>query len=253
MDYYDQHLHTYLSFDSQERFENYLIDSPQYFVATDHFDLKNPYTNYNDDIPDYQELCKKMNKLEERYDTKFLKGIEIGVVPGQEEKILSYLNQHPYDLKLVSIHQNGVFDYMDDVVLKKDKYNVAKQYFDQMSTVLDSFPEGQILTHFDYGLRRFDFTAQELEEHFEHKLTTISRKVISRQMAMEINAKSFGPYGNAKLYQYAIPLYQSLGGTLFTLGSDAHVASDFHLLFPEMSALLAEFSVDSLVVFQGKD
>src|SRR5699024_12178164 len=100
MDYYDQHLHTYLSFDSQERFENYLIDSPQYFVTTDQFDLKNPYTNYNDDIPDYKELCKKMNKLEERYDTKFLKGIEIGVVPGQEEKILSYLNQHPYDLKL---------------------------------------------------------------------------------------------------------------------------------------------------------
>ncbi len=42
MNYYDQHLHTFLSFDSDEQFENYLAYQPAYFVATDHFDLKNP-------------------------------------------------------------------------------------------------------------------------------------------------------------------------------------------------------------------
>ncbi len=59
----------------------------------------------------------------------FLKGIEIGVVPGQETQIRDYLDQHPYDLKLVSIHQNGSFDYMDDAVLEKDKLTVVKSYF----------------------------------------------------------------------------------------------------------------------------
>lgn len=70
---------------------------------------------------------------------------------------------------------------------------------------------------------------------------------------MEINAKSFGRYQNAELYRFAIPLYQSLGGKLFTLGSDAHAAEDYQLLFPEMANLLREFDVKKLVVFQGEE
>lgn len=253
MKYYDQHLHTFLSFDSDEQFENYLLNQPEYFVATDHLDLQNAGTGFGDDIPDYKVYSKKLAELEENYSTKFLRGIELGVVPGQEQAIQDYLSTREYDLKLLSIHQNGAFDYMDDAVLQKNKLDVVKGYFDQMSTVLDTFPDGHILTHFEYGLRRFDFTAKELEENFEKELTTIFKKVIQRELAFEVNAKSFGRYKNAHLYRYAIPLYQSLGGKLFTLGSDAHVAEDYRLLFPEMSKLLQEFQVENLVVFQGKD
>ena len=56
MNYYDQHVHTFLSFDLEERFENYLAFQPQFFVATDHFDFKNPCSNYRDDIPNYELL-----------------------------------------------------------------------------------------------------------------------------------------------------------------------------------------------------
>lgn len=253
MNYYDQHLHTFLSFDSEEQFENYLVNKPEFFVATDHFDLENSGTGFKDDIPDYAILTKKLDELNEQYDTTFLRGIELGVVPGQEAKIQDYLASHTYDLKLLSIHQNGKFDYMDDIVLTKDKFAVAKMYFDQMAEVLESFPDGHILTHFEYGLRRFDFTPEELESHFEKELIAIFKKVIQRELAMEINAKSFGCYQNETLYRYAIPLYQSLGGKLFTLGSDAHVAEDYRLLFSEMANLLREFDVKQLVVFQGND
>lgn len=253
MKYYDQHLHTFLSFDSDEKFENYLASQPTFFVATDHFDLANSGTGFKDDIPDYNQLTDKLNQLQTQSATTFLKGIEIGVVPGQETQIIDYLASHPYDLKLLSIHQNGRFDYMDDKVLTMDKFDVVKMYFDQMLHVLTHFPDGHILTHFEYGLRRFDFTAKEVEAHFETELTHIFKQVIQRELAMEINAKSFGRYQNAHLYDYAIPLYQSLGGKLFTLGSDAHVAEDYRLLFPEMGQLLRKFDVNQLVVFQGKE
>ena len=253
MHYYDQHYHTFLSFDSDEQFEAYLTHQPAVLVPTDHFDLQNAGTGFVDDIPDYEQLTAKIKQLSDQSATTFLKGIELGVVPGQEAKIMDYLAQHPYDLKLVSIHQNGRFDYMDDIVKTKDKFAVAKMYFEQMATVLDTFPDGHILTHFEYGLRRLDFTPQELEEHFEKELVAIFKKVVQRELAFEVNAKSFGRYHNAPLYRYAIPLYQSLGGKLFTLGSDAHVAADYRLLFPEMAAMLREFDVQHLVVFQGKD
>lgn len=253
MNYYDQHFHTFLSFDSNEQFENYLAFQPEVLVATDHFDLKNPANHFQDDIPDYALLEKKLQALQPTSTTKFLKGIEIGVVPGQETKISEYLAQHPYDLKLVSIHQNGKFDYMDDRVTKKDKFAVASAYFDQMDQVLDSFTDGHVLTHFDYGLRRLSFRPEELAAHFEKKLLAIFKKVVSHDLALELNAKSFGRYQNAALYRYAIPLYQSVGGKLFTLGSDAHQAADYQLLFAEMSQLLQEFSVEQLVVFQGNE
>ena len=151
MNYYDQHLHTFLSFDSEEQFENYLAYKPDFFVATDHFDLENSGTGFKDDIPDYHMLTQKILQLNENYPTKILRGIELGVVPGQEQRILDYLEKHPYDLKLLSIHQNGRFDYMDDQVLTMDKFAVAKMYFDQMDHVLASFPVGDILTHFEYS------------------------------------------------------------------------------------------------------
>lgn len=95
MQYYDQHLHTYFSFDSEELFEHYLINQPQYFVSTDHFDLNNPTSNGQDDIPNYPAYIKKLNQLEEINSTIFLKGIEIGVVPGQEQRIVDYLSSTP--------------------------------------------------------------------------------------------------------------------------------------------------------------
>ncbi|ALS02180.1 histidinol phosphate phosphatase [Enterococcus silesiacus] len=254
MNYYDQHVHTYFSFDSEEVFENYLKNEPDFFVSTDHFDLKNPYSNFRDDIPDYQAYLKKLKELTQVVPkTEFLKGIEIGVVPGQEAMIKEYLSQRPYDVKIMSIHQNGRFDYMDDAVLAKGKYIVAKEYFQQMSTVLDSFFEGDILAHFDYGLRRFDFTVKELQENYEDLLIEIFKKVIDLEMAVELNAKSFLKYNNAELYAYAMPLYVSLGGKEFTLGSDAHVAADYQNGFHEMSLLLKNIGIDKLTVFQGKE
>lgn len=252
MNYYDQHLHTYFSFDSEEQFENYLAYKPEFFVSTDHLDLKNPYSQFKDDIPDYPAYTKKIAELDSQFETTFLKGIEIGVVPGQESFIKGYLQQHPHDLKLMSIHQNGQFDYMDDVVLTKDKFAVVEEYFVQMSMVLDVFHEGDILTHFDYGLRKFDFSVKDLMT-FEQHLTTIFKKVIDLEMAVELNAKSFIKYHNAHLYEYAITLYLSLGGKLFTLGSDAHTAEDYQLGFELMSALLKKYQVTELVVCQGKE
>ncbi|EOL41823.1 HisJ family histidinol phosphate phosphatase [Enterococcus phoeniculicola] len=253
MKYYDQHLHTYLSFDSTETFENYLEKGAETFVSTDHFDLNNPYSNFKDDIPDYEEYTKKLAALSKVYETKLLKGIEIGVVPGQEEAIVDFLNQRTYDVKIMSIHQNGKFDYMDPIVKKKPKLDVAREYFEQMDTVLDTFSQGNILAHFDYGLRQLDLSASELEEHFEPILTKLFRKVITRQMGFELNAKSFVKYHNAELYRYAVPLYTSLGGKLFTLGSDAHVAEDYQLGFSEMSSLLKSNGITQLVVFQDNE
>lgn len=142
---------------------------------------------------------------------------------------------------------------MDDVVLTKNRIDLVRECFDQMLKVLESFPEGDVLTHFDYGLRRFAFTPDEFAEHFEYSLLKIFKKIVEREMAIELNAKSFLKYGNEELYRYAVPLYQSVGGKLFTLGSDAHVAEDFQMGFKERGQLLTDYQVDRLLTIQGSE
>lgn len=70
MQYYDQHLHTYFSFDSEEKFENYLAYQPEFFVSTDHFDLNNPSTG-KDDIPDYPAYINKLDSLKKPIPPNF--------------------------------------------------------------------------------------------------------------------------------------------------------------------------------------
>ena len=243
----------FLSFDSEERFENYLAFQPEFLWRLTTLISRTLIQIIAMIFPIMNSFNNAIRLLQEQTATKLLKGIEIGVVPGQETQIRDYLDQHPYDLKLVSIHQNGSFDYMDDAVLEKDKLTVVKSYFDQMATVLDTFSDGHILTHFDYGLRRFDFTAEELAQHFEKELTVIFKKVVARELAFEVNAKSFWFLSKCITLRICDPTLSKCGGKLFTLGSDAHKSSDYRLLFAEMSQMLRSFGVEQLAVFQGTE
>lgn len=251
--YMDHHMHTHFSFDSEESFENYFTHQPKVLVSTDHFDLKNPCTNGTDCIPDYQAYLAELNELSEKHEINLLRGIEIGMVPGQESFIQDYLTSHPYDIKVLSIHHNGQFDFMDPSVCKQDPLKIAAEYFNQMNYSLEHFTQADILAHFDYGLRQLQLTPQELEENFEADLISIFQKVIELEMAFELNSKSILKYQNKSLYAYAIPLYQSLGGQLFTLGSDAHVAEDYQLGFDSLLSFLTELGINQLTTFENSE
>lgn len=52
---------------------------------------------------------------------------------------------------------------------------------------------------------------------FEPQLTRLFQAVIAHDLAFEVNAKSAYLYNNLALYDYAIDLYQALGGTFLPL------------------------------------
>lgn len=252
MNYYDQHLHTHHSFDSEESFENYLNTySPDFFVTTEHLDLKNPYDNGKDSIPDYQRYTDEVNQHAlSNPHTTFLKGIEVGYVDTHATLLNEFLKDKEYDIILLSIHQNGIFDYMDDDVLDLNTSDLIHDYYSRMLDAVKSAEFGNVLTHFDYGMRRLDLSVDAFKSVAEPYLIDIFNTIIEKNIAFELNAKSFIKYGNKELYEYAIPLYISLGGKLFTLGSDAHVAEDYELGFEEMRNLLIKHGISELAVYQ---
>lgn len=250
MDYYDQHAHTHFSFDSEEKFENYLNATNKFVVTTEHLDFHNPILGFKNNYPDYIAYTKEIKELNQQYNHRILKGVEVGYTPRDSKDIKEYLSNQEYDVMLLSIHQNGQYDFMEDKVLDHSLEETMKEYFQLMLEAVTDFPRANILAHFEYGLRRYDVSVDDLKK-FEPLLKQIFKKAIQNELAFELNSKSMFKYNNAHLYEYGVELYKSLGGKYFTVGSDAHVVSDYEFHFEEVFEVLKKHGIKQLVVFQA--
>lgn len=248
MNYYDQHLHTHFSYDSEADFVPYLEAFDGMVVTTEHFDLANPVT-HQDDAPDYQAYSQTIDELKKTYGNRILKGIEIGYIASEKERILDYLADKTYDIKLLSVHHNGQFDYLDDFVADMNPQEIIPVYLSQLEEAVATIP-ANVFAHFDYGFRLFNLSVSDLQT-FEPQLTRLFQAVIAHDLAFEVNAKSAYLYNNLALYDYAIDLYQALGGTLFTIGSDGHKLAHFRLHFDDLFDLLHQKGITELVTYQN--
>lgn len=248
--YYDQHMHTHHSPDSTERFEKYLALSDKPIVTTEHLDFFSPSQNKSDHIPDFAAYEKEIERLNARYGNRILKGLEVGFRKEDEKAILNFLDEKELDLMLLSIHHNGRYNFMkvgnDDVPLDR----TLEEYYSMMLEGVRSFPQANVLAHFDYGLRRYDVSIEELQT-VERKLKRIFEEMIRHDIAFELNTSSMYKHNNVHLYEYAIVLYQSVGGKLFTVGSDAHKAEDYEAHFDKAFDLLKRQGVQKLAVFKN--
>jgi histidinol-phosphatase (PHP family) len=248
MTIYDQHMHTYFSPDSSETFEKYLKQTKGQIVTTEHLDFDDRFMGGKDTILDYEEYDKIIAQLNKQYDNRIRKGIEIGYTKDSHTQILEYLEGKDFDVQLLSVHQNGEYDFLQPVVKEKDVQDVMNEYFPLLLEALDQFPVANVLAHFDYGIRLFDVSLKELQEH-QSILERVLQKVIDKNMAFELNTRSMYQYGNVVLYEQMITWYLELGGKFFSLGSDAHSIDYYGFHFEDAIALLEKHGVSSVVIF----
>lgn len=253
MEYYDQHLHTYFSPDSNEKFENYLSQTNLPVVSTEHLDFYSSSQNQEDTIPDYEGYSKKINQLNEKYNNRLLKGLEAGFTYADRDRIKAFIADREFDIILLSIHHNGRHGFMK---LNHDTKLLSEQlqeYFGLMLEGVKNAPYANVLAHFDFGLRGYDDVKMEDLKTVEDQLSKIFKAIIANDQALELNTRSMYRFGNAHLYDYAIELYQSLGGKMFTVSSDAHVAEDYQLGFFDAFSKLRSHGVKELVVFKDQE
>ncbi|MDO5038062.1 MAG: PHP domain-containing protein [Tissierellia bacterium] len=225
----DTHCHTKFSFDSQEEVENYLKLTPGPVVTTEHLDFDNPVTG-RDDYPDYQAYAREWARLEKKYPGRLYKGIEVGYTPQSLGRIEAFLKDKAYDLVLLSVHQNGVYDFATDQVEGRDPYQVAGDYLDLVLEASRVFKGAQVLAHIDYGFRRIAYD-RALLEHFKDHFIGILENIKAQDMALELNCRSIYQFGNLPIYDYVLDLNKQVGGDKYTLGSDAHFANYYRYEF----------------------
>ena len=250
---FDQHVHSNFSFDSNEDLENYInVSNKNDIVTTEHLDFANPIINYEDSSINYLKYIEEIDSLNKKYSNKFFSGIEIGYTPNSEKRIEDFLKDKNFNLKLLSIHQNGLYDYM--CVNKKliSLEALIQEYFEQMIQALESSIEFNVLAHFEYGIRIIDISVTDFDSLASKFLNKIIEFIIKKEIAFEVNTKSMYKYKKENLYSYMIEKYLKKGGKLFTLGSDAHNIKDYAYKFDDARKFLLARNVKEIILFKDK-
>ena len=250
---FDQHVHSNFSFDSNEELENYInVSNKNDIVTTEHLDFANPIINYEDSSINYLKYIEEITSLNKKYSNKFFSGIEIGYTPNSEKRIEDFLKDKNFNLKLLSIHQNGLYDYM--CVNKKliSLEALIQEYFEQMIQALESSIEFNVLAHFEYGIRIIDISVTDFDSLASKFLNKIIELIVKKEIAFEVNTKSMYKYKKENLYSYMIEKYLKKGGKLFTLGSDAHNIKDYAYKFDEARKFLLTKNIKEIILFKDK-
>ena len=250
---FDQHVHSNFSFDSNEDLENYInVSNKNDIVTTEHLDFANPIINYEDSSIEYLKYIEEITSLNKKYSNKFFSGIEIGYTSNSEKRIEDFLKDKNFNLKLLSIHQNGLFDYM--CVNKKliSLEALIQEYFEQMIQALESSIEFNVLAHFEYGIRIVDISVTDFDSLASKFLNKIIELIVKKEIAFEVNTKSMYKYKKENLYSYMIEKYLKKGGKLFTLGSDAHNIKDYAYKFDEARKFLLDRNIEEIILFKDK-
>ena len=250
---FDQHVHSNFSFDSNEKLENYInVSNKNDIVTTEHLDFANPIINYEDSSIEYLKYIEEIDNLNKKYSNKFFSGIEIGYTPNSEKRIEDFLKDKNFNLKLLSIHQNGLYDYM--CVNKKliSLEALIQEYFEQMIQALESSIEFNVLAHFEYGIRIIDISVTDFDSLASKFLNKIIELIVKKKIAFEVNTKSMYKYKKENLYSYMIEKYLKKGGKLFTLGSDAHNIKDYAYKFDDARKFLLARNVKEIILFKDK-
>ena len=251
MAYYDQHMHTYFSPDSDESFEHYLEQTDGIIVTTEHLDYNDSYNGGSDTILAYDQYKEKIAELNTQYGDRVRMGIEIGYTKDSYGQIQEYMKGKTFDVKLLSIHQNGQYDFLLPVIDTLDPQDVMQEYFSLCIEAINHFDDANVFAHFDYGIRRLPVSVKDIQA-LEPLLNELLSAIINKEMALELNTRSMYEYNNEDIYRYVIGLYQSLGGSRFSLGSDAHSVKKYRYHFEDAVQLLKEMGITEVVQFKNQ-
>ena len=243
----DYHIHTEFSDDSDYAMENVVKDAITMgldeICFTDHVDYgvkkdwdepgemmyrkggagepeKIPLVNVN--YPIYYETFKEMRA---QYDDKInLKlGLEFGMQAHTIEKYEKLFERFPFDFIILSVHEVEDKEFWtQDFQHGRTQQEYNERYYEELLYLVQNYHNYSVLGHMDM-ITRYDNAGVYPFEKLKPILTKILRTVIADGKGIEINTSSHR-YGLSDLTpsRDILKLYQELGGSVLTIGSDSH-------------------------------
>ncbi len=238
----DQHMHSFLSIDTDEPMEAYIeaakLRGDTAIITTEHLDLESCLVG-RDTIPDFKVQQETIQKLSQEYDIEIKMGVEIGYKKGQEKRQDDILKQYPFDLVLLSIHESESADVGTRTFLDSgNPEDLYYQYLDLCIDAIENYQNYEVFGHVDYFLR---YIPKIEIEPYKNKLIKIFQGLIKNEKALEFNTRFYYDQKDDTYLKYIYGLYKECGGEFIALGSDCHQATNYKGGFDEAIKLLKGF------------
>lgn len=232
---YDIHIHSNISFDSDELPENYIAEALKKDIKVIGFSEHYDYDAYLDgafdvslaDLDTYSDNITRVRKCFPDIDILF--GLEVGYRAEALRKYRELISRYDFDYIINSLHTlNGCGDYYhDEFFAGKSLHSAYSDYFDGVLESVNADFDYQIVGHLGYVSRYRTGAASIIYSEFKTVLDEILTSIIKRDKCLEINTSS-GTSGDETLPNSSIiERYLSLGGRNLSFGSDAHAAKDY--------------------------
>lgn len=223
MMFFDSHIHTEFSTDSQMKAQDALKQAERLglgLVFTEHFDagLMTEKGEMAFSAEDYWKMYEPL-----RGDCLRL-GVELGLTLDAKEQNLAFMGRAPFDFVIGSIHLlDGADIYYPDVYEGRKKREYYHAYFAAMEQNLRLHGYIHVLGHIDYIARYATFEDPELRyDEFHEEIDAVLRAAIETDTVMELNTRRLGKKSAQEALLDIYKRYHELGGRFVTIGSDAH-------------------------------
>jgi len=260
--FFDSHVHSSFSLDSklnpEKACKKAIALGLSGIAFTDHLDYD--YPGYDDAFNiDFEKYLKYFSHLGNAYKDKLIisKGIEVGIQPHVISKTMDLLNKYQFDFMIGSVHIIDRQDpYIGEYYKGKEKKEAYTRYLEEILFMLDNFNKFDVLGHIDYITRYscYDDRSLYYNDHTD-LIDCIYKNLINQGKGIEINTSSYRDKAGIKTCVYDIKLlkrYKELGGTIITLGSDAHSEEYIGYKFDYFKDMLLQAGFDYTAYFIGR-
>ncbi|MBB6482507.1 histidinol-phosphatase HisJ family protein [Spirochaeta isovalerica] len=225
MNYWDMHSHSIHSEDAESSLESMCLSAIEKSLSgiafTEHVDF-NPadkgYDYFRKD--DYQKAIDS-TRLKYKGKLSILKGMEFSephLYPGQ----FSHLAEGDWDVIIGSIHMMGDHFVGDSIIKTSDDLKDLYSRYFNMVLEMTRWGGFDILGHMDFPKRYFGKEAYPYD-----LIDLILAELVRNQIALEINTSPLRKgLGECSPDSEILRRYALAGGTMVTLGSDAHIPED---------------------------
>ncbi|MBN2259486.1 MAG: histidinol-phosphatase HisJ family protein [Clostridiales bacterium] len=256
--YTDQHVHTEFSLDSRGNMLEYILRAKNKgqtdIMFTDHVDIGNPDELFIEPI-DYDTYIEYARKLSEKYDIDIKIGVEIGYDSAYHNEIVAFVNKYPFDFVIGSIHMGDGLDfYTGDFFKGKTQREAYYRYFELVEEMIDKFSDFDVVGHLDYITRYGNFVKKAYNyEEYKEIIDRILGKIITKGKGIELNMSGLRNDLNVTHpKREVLEQYFHLGGSIITIGSDAHFIKDYGAGIKEGIALMKEIGVKEINYFHKR-
>lgn len=224
---FDFHMHSTVSYDGHNTPEEMLHAAIKAGLReicfTDHRDF--------DPLDPAHELAFDMQRYSHGYDhlqaegIKIRRGFEFGMLPDNREQLEWDLAQRSFDFVIGSTHfTDGLDPYFDPFWQGKTMDEAELRYFENVLACVKTHDGFDVLGHLTYISKAWANPTNRPIRYDDYREITdeIMKVLVHKGKGMELNTSGKDPVGVYLPSVEYLKRFKELGGSIVTVGSDAH-------------------------------